>query len=329
MDPQTPLAYIGIDIAKLTFDACLLRTHGKPQKKSFANTPEGFAKLMRWLTHLAPETTYRFCMEATGTYYEALATFLTEANQEVSVINPFRTHHAALAAGAGNKTDPAEAAVLAEYCRKENPPLWRRAAPEVRTLVALLRRLQTLKDTLTQEQNRLGDPGVAAAVVASLQKSIAFLKEQIADLEGEIDTHIAGHPQLKADRELLTSIPGIGDLTAAWLLAELPEVSLLPSAQAAAAYAGLAPREHRSGTSVKRETHLSKRGNAHLRRALFMPALTALRFNPAVAALGERLLAKGRARLVAVGAAMRKLVMIAYGVLKHRQKFTYPLAEVG
>jgi transposase len=327
MDTKPVNAWIGIDIAKLTFDACLLRLQGKPQKKSFPNTQEGFTKLKRWLTYLAPEATFHFCMEATGSYYEALAIFLVEDNQCVSVINPFRTHHAAIAQGAGNKTDPAEAGVLAEYCRKENPPLWRRAAPEVRTLVALLRRLQTLKDTLTQEQNRLGDPQVSAPVQISLNKSIAFLQEQIADLSVQIDTHITGHPNLKADRELLTSIPGIGDLTAAWLMAELPDVTLISSAAAAAAYAGLAPSEYRSGTSVKRQTHLSKRGNAHLRRALFMPALTAMRFNPAIAALCERLLAKGRPRLVAVGAAMRKLVMIAYGVLKHRKKFTYVPSE--
>ena len=123
------------------------------------------------------------------------------------------------------------------------------------------------------------------------------------------------------------SIPGIGALTAAWLMAELPEVTGLPSAQAAAAFVGLAPREHRSGTSVKRETHLSQRGNVHLRRALFLPAITAMRYNPAIAALCDRLVAQGRCRMGAVGAAMRKLVMIAYGVLKHRQKFTYPLVE--
>src|SRR5450755_2757713 len=107
MDTIAVTAWIGIDIAKLSFNACLMRALGKPQKKSFPNTPEGFAKLMRWLAHLAPEAACHFCMEATGSYYEALAVFLTEENHRVSVINPFRTHHAALAQGAGNKTDPA------------------------------------------------------------------------------------------------------------------------------------------------------------------------------------------------------------------------------
>jgi transposase len=329
MDTTKPHVHIGIDIAKLTFDACLIRPQGKPQKKSFPNTPDGFAKLMRWVTHLAADATAHFCMEATGSYYEALAIFLAEADQRVSVINPHRTHHAAKAAGAGNKTDPAEAQLLAEYCRKENPPLWRRATPEVRTLVAMLRRLQALKDHLTQEQNRLGDPGVEGQVevLASLKKSITFLESEIAALLEQIREHIDRHPNLKLDRDLLTSIPGIGELTAAWILAELPDVTLMRSAQAAAAYGGLAPCEYRSGTSVRRETHLSKRGNVRLRRALYLPAMTAVRFNPAVKALYDRMIERGRPRMVAIGAAMRKLLMIAYGVLKSRKEFEYAASD--
>jgi len=321
MDPIQPMTWVGIDIAKLTFEVCLLRTQGKLQRKSFANTPEGFAKLVRWTEHLAPETICHFCMEATGSYYEALAVFLAEGDYRVSVVNPYRTRHAALGKGSINKTDTAEAYDLAEYARKEQPPLWRRAAPEVRLLIGLLRRLQTLKDQLAAEQNRLSEPGVLEEVQTSLKKSIAFLEGEIDALLKQIDTHIGGHPDLKADRDLLLSIPGIGELTAAWLMAELPDVSLFASGEAAAAYAGLAPSPYTSGTSVKRLTHLSKKGNPHLRRALFMPALTAIRFNPLVKALYDRLIAKGRPRMVGVGAAMRKLVLLAYGVLKNRVKF--------
>jgi transposase len=329
METTKPPVCIGIDIAKLTFDACLIRPQGKPQKKSFPNAPEGFAKLVRWVAHLAADTTCHYCMEATGSYYEALAIFLAEANQCVSVVNPHRTHHAAEASGAGNKTDPADAYGLAEYCRKENPPLWRRSAPEVRTLVAMLRRLNALQTHLTQEKNRLGDPGVAGQreVVASLEKSIAFLKSEIAQLQKQVKSHIKQHPDLKKDHDLLTSIPGIGDATAAWILAELPDITQIATAKSAAAFAGLAPREFRSGTSVRRETHLSKRGNVHLRRALYMPAMTAARFNPAVKALYDRLLARGRCHMVAIGAAMRKLLMIAYGVLKSRKEFAYAPSE--
>ena len=217
--------------------------------------------------------------------------------------------------------------MLADYCRKENPPLWRAAAPEVRTLVALLRRLQNFKDQLQQETNRLSEPGVLQVVQHSLRKSIQFIEGEITCLEHALEEHIREHPRLKEDRDLLTSIPGISTTTAHWILAELPDVEQFASAQSAAAYAGLAPQEFRSGTSVRKATQLSKRGNACLRRALYMPALSAIGHNPLIKAFFENLIARGKCRMVAVGAAMRKLLMIAYGVLKSRRAFGLELAQ--
>lgn len=329
MDTTQKQVYIGIDIAKLSFAACLTRPEGKSHKKDFPNTPDGFAKLLRWVAHLAMDATCHFCMEATGSYYEALAIHLAEANQLVSVVNPHRSYHAAKAAAAGNKTDPAEAYQLAEFCRKENPRIWRRATPEVRTLVALMRRLQALQDHLTQERNRIGDPSVNGQpeVIASLKKSIDFLNSEIAALRKQIRQHINNNPNLKQDRDLLISIPGIGEQTANWILAELPDVKLIRAAKSAAAYTGLAPSEYSSGKSIHRRTRLSKRGSVRLRRALYMPALTAARCNPAIKALYDRLVARGRSRMAAIGAAMRKLIMIAYGVLKSRKEFQHAILE--
>ena len=327
MDNTSTQAWVGIDISKDTFDACLLRAEGKPLARKFDNAPAGFGGLLRWVQGHTPNADLHFCMEATGNYGLALAFFLAESGQMVSVVNPFRIKHAALSRGVGNKTDRSAALVLADYCRKEEPPIWRAAEPEVRTLVALLRRMQNLKDQLLQETNRLGEPGVLKVVQRSLLKSVRFLKSEILRLEGTVEEHIRDHPRLKEDRDLLTSIPGISAVTAHWILAELPDVAQFPSAQSAAAYAGLAPQEHRSGTSVHKATQLSKRGNRHLRRALYMPALTAIRFNPLVKAFFERLINRGKPRMVAVGAAMRKLLMIAYGVLKSRRSFTPTPAE--
>jgi transposase len=315
-------AWVGLDIAKQTFAACLRRPTGKPLTKTFDNDPAGFAKLLRWVQNLAPEARVHFCMEATGTYGQALATFLVEAEQAVSVINPCRTKHAAIAYGQDNKTDPVDARTLAQFCQKEQPALWRQSAPEVRLLVALLRRLDALEIQRHQEQNRLSEPGLLAPVVRSLETMVSVLDAEIGRLEQEIENHIDQNPSLKGDRDLLLSIPGVGHKTARWILAELPDVSQFVSAQAAAAYAGLAPREYRSGTSVKRATRLSKRGNAHLRKALYFPAITAVRFNPLVKALYDRLIAAGRPRLVALGAAMRKVLMLCFGVLKNQREFT-------
>ena len=179
------------------------------------------------------------------------------------------------------------------------------------------------------EQNRRGDPSVVGQVevLESLDKSIEFLDNEIKNLLKTIDDHINNNPDLKADRDLLKTIDGIGDLTAAWIIAELPDVKLIPSAKAAAAYAGFAPMEYRSGSSVRRKTRLSKRGSRYLRKALYMPAMCATRCNPAIKAFYDRLLANGKPKMVALAAAMRKLLMIAYGVLRSRKDFTYEPAQ--
>ncbi len=317
----TSNAWIGIDIAKATFEACLLRSSGKLLVKSFANDTSGFAKMTRWLHELAPGSTPHFCMEATGSYYLACAQFLAEAPLYVSVVNPFRIKHAGFTYGQGNKTDKADARTLAQYARKEQPALWRAAAPEIRVLVALLRRMDALQTQHSAELNRLQDPGLLEIVRSSVQASLDFLAAEIARLQQQVQAHIKAHPTLKADKDLLLSIPGIGESTAHWLLAELPDVQQFSCAQEAAAFAGLNPCEYRSGTSVKKRTRLSKRGNVYLRKCLYMPALAAKRFNPCIAAFCERLKERGLAPKAIVGAAMRKLLMLAYGVLRSQHMF--------
>jgi transposase len=134
------------------------------------------------------------------------------------------------------------------------------------------------------------------------------------------DDLIAASARLREDRALLQSIPGVGATTAQAIPAELPAVGQVPSAEAAA-FAGLAPRQHQSGTTVRKRARLSKAGNARLRKALYLPALTAIQSNPLLKALDERLTAAGKAKMAAVGACMRKLLMISYGVLKNRAPF--------
>ena len=324
--PSQPAAtvWIGLDVSKDTLDACLLKPTGKPQHKTFANSPAGHQKLLRWVQHLAGvagEALCHFALEATGAYSQPVAEFLAAAGQRVSVLNPARVKYGGIACGQGNKTDKADAKTIADYCRLHAPPLWKQARPEVRHLTALVRRLQSLQQMRTQEKNRRQLPGHTEPVRRSIEESIAFLDQQIADLQQQITGHINNTPSLKADKELLTSIPGIGEIAAQQILAELPDVSQFHSAEAAAAFAGLAPSEFRSGKSVHKRTRLSKAGNRHLRQAVYFPAVTAIGHNPLVRALYERLVAAGKPRMVAVGAAMRKVLMLAFGVLKSRRPF--------
>lgn len=317
-----PKVSIGIDVSKDKLDACLLRGEGKPQQKVFDNSASGQAKLLRWSQFLAQGAPCHFALEATGTYGDALAAYLTQNQQFVSVLNPARVKFFALSEGAKNKTDPVDAHMIALFVQQKNPPLWRMATPEVRVLTALMRRRQQLLEHKVAEENRLQAPGLLPEIVRSLRRNLRFLDKQIALLQQQIQDHIDNTPSLKEDYDLLVSIPGIGEILAPLLLSELPDVSEFSEASGVAAYAGLNPSNHQSGTSVVHPAHLSKCGNPTLRAALYMPAITASRFNPHVKALYERLIAAGKCRMVALCAAMRKLLMIAYGVLKSRQKYS-------
>lgn len=313
--------WLGIDVSKDSLDVCLLRASGKEKHKSFSNDTAGHAKLLRWVQHLVGEDVCHYCLESTGSYSMAVAHLLVEAEQRVSIVNPARIKYAGMAQGVGNKTDKVDARLIADYCRKEQPALWRASVAEVRVLVALVRRLHSVQESLVQEQNRLSAPGLPDAVRTSLKKSIRFLEAEVKRLQKQIKEHIDNHSGLKADKELLLSIPGIGEATAHELLGEMPDVAQFSCAQSVAAYAGLCPREHSSGSSVRKRTRLSKTGNRHLRKALYFPAVSAVQWNPLVRVHYERLREKGKGKMVALGAAMRKLLMICYGVLKNRQPF--------
>jgi transposase len=315
---------VGIDVSKLTLDACLRRSNGKHMAKQFSNNTAGFGRLLRWVKHLEPDVVARYCMESTGPYHLPLAEYLVGAEQDVCVINPFVTKHAAIVYGAKNSNDKVSAAALADFCFKEEPQSWRGPAPEARTLVALMRRLDTLNQQLVAERNRREDKTSVKEVRASIDKSVRFISKEIKLIRKQIAEHIDNHPGLKRDRDLLESIPGIGPVASSWILGGIPDVHEFKNAKSVAAFVGLSPREYQSGTSVKRMTRISKRGNSAIRKALYMPALSALQCNPVIKAFYDRLVAAGKPRKCAVIAAMRKLLMIAYGVLKSGTKFEAP-----
>jgi transposase len=150
---------------------------------------------------------------------------------------------------------------------------------------------------------------------------ITYLEEQMEKTRRQIKDHIDQNPNRKNNAELLESIPGIGAATAALLLAELGDMTQFSNARQVAAFAGLVPRIRESGTSVRGRARLSKVGSSRLRKSLYYPAITALRFNPLIKSFGLNLSAKGKSKMLVIGAAMRKLLHIAYGVLKSRRPF--------
>jgi transposase len=310
---------LGIDISKLKFDACLIRDGGLPRHKVFPNTPDGFSQLSAWLSKQKVERVHA-CLEATGAYGEALATYLHEAGQAVSVVNPAQIKAYAQSRLSRAKTDKADATLIAQFCAERRPPRWSPLPQEVRELQALARRLDSLAEMRQMEANRL-DVAATVAVRESLAGHLAYLDEEVARTEELIRSHIDSHPGLRGQRDLLLSIPGIGETTAARLLAEIMDVKLYESARQLAAFAGLAPRLHESGSSVRRKARLSKAGAPRLRKALYFPAIAAIRYNPYVRAMSERLKERGKCPMQVIGAAMRKLLHLAYGVLKSGRPF--------
>ena len=313
-------AYLGIDVAKRKVDVALRRPEGKVRGKVFANTPGGAAELLAWVARYHDGPVHA-CLEATGTYGRALAEALADGGYVVSLVNPARIAAYARSRLTRSKTDPVDARLIAEFCEKETPPRWVPPAPEIRALQALVRRLDALEDMRTQERNRLAAEPADAVVHASIQHLIDVLEDEMQTLRARIHDHFDQYPGLRAQRDLLTSIPGIGDATAAVLLAEFGGLTQFRQAAACAAYAGVVPRHLESGSSVRRKPVLSKLGVPLLRKALFYPAMVALRFNPIIVAFGERLRKKGKHKMVVIGAAMHKLVHLAYGVLKTQKPF--------
>jgi transposase len=300
-------------MAKAKFDVALLLPEGKLRRKSCPNTPAGFAELTQWLGRQGAPLVHA-SLEATGTYSDALAHYLHDAGHVVSMLNPAVTHAFAASRLARAKTDRIDAELIARYTATQQPPAWTPAPLEVRELQALVRRLDALQGMKTQETNRLeAGPGVAA-VRTSIETIIATLTAEIKAVQRQIRDHLDHHPGLRDQRDLLTSIPGIGEATAAVLIAELFD-KCYRSARQAAAFAGVVPRVCESGT-LKARGRLVKIGTGRVRKALYFPALTALRFNPTLRALQTRLRAAGKPKMVIVGAAMRKLIHLAFGVLK-------------
>lgn len=311
------LPVLGIDIAKKKFDVALLLGN-KPRYKVFNNDAAGFAYLSKWLAQQEVSLVHA-CLEATGNYGEGLALFLYQAGHQVSVVNPARIKGFAQSELARNKTDKVDAALIARFCKALKPDPWQPPAPEGKMLQELVRRLQALKEMYQQENNRrlTASPALAALI----RKHLDFLEQEIKATQNLIRDHFNQHPHLKAQRELLLTIPGVGEATAQTLLGELLCLERLENARQLAAYAGLNPQQMESGTSVRGKTRLSKTGNAHLRKGLFLPAIVASRHNPIIAVFCQRLRAAGKAKMAIVGAAMRKLLHLVFGILKSGKPF--------
>tara|TARA_Y100001968_G_scaffold280931_1_gene277829 strand:+ start:522 stop:1493 length:972 start_codon:yes stop_codon:yes gene_type:complete len=316
---------VGIDIAKRTFDLAILQPNGKHRTKSkLSNDQAGFVVFEDWLQRHAEPGAW-IVMEATGIYHEALAEHFHALGYRIAVLNPAQIARYAQSQLQRSKTDKLDAKLIATYGQRHLDHLraWQPEPLSLRQLRALTRHLEDLQALRQMELNRLDVS--RENVKDSIQAIVQRLNEQIEWTLKQIKQHIDDDPDLRGKRDLLVSIDGIADKTAALILAELGEIERFTHSRAVTAFAGLDPRLQESGAFYGR-TRISRTGSARLRSALYLPAVVAMTYNPAIKAQVERLRARGKMGKQTVCAAMRKLLSIAYGVLKSGKPFDPALA---
>jgi transposase len=318
---------IGVDVSKKKFDVALITAQGKYRCKVFDNDGGGFNAFLDWIKVHVPEGSARACIEATGTYHEALANFLFDNQVVVFVVNPLRVKRFAESEGLRSKTDKGDAKALARFLAKSDLEAWEAPSKSVRELQALVVRLESLQTMRQAELNRLDI--AHSSVVSSIEAVVAALDKEIEGVRSLIRKTIDDDPDLKQRNELLDTIPGLGDATIPPLLAYIGRPERFKSVKALIAYAGLSPAIRQSGSSLDKGKGLHPVGHRDLRKALFYPAMAAGRFNPIVAAFWQRLKAQNKPGKVIVVACMHKLLAIAYGVLKSRRPFDAGLASKG
>ena len=310
---------VGIDISKKKFDAAYMADNQKWQQETFDNTFEGFKKFLKWME----ENTLRKChavMEATGRYGEDLAHFIYVSGHLVSVVNPAQIKYYARSLLKRAKTDQIDSRLIAEFGQRHELPDWKPLSSMLQSFKDQVRCLEVFKRDAVQTSNRL-ESAKDPLVKEMLEERLVHIKKQIEKLNMAIKKLVYNDPFLTKNVRLLVSIPGIADTTAFGLLAELPDLSTFKCAKQLAAYAGMNPSIKQSGTSVKGRGSLSKMGNQNLRKLLFFPAMSLMRKSSPVKSFTQNLQKKGKKGKVIIGALMRKILHIIFGVLKKQTAF--------
>ncbi len=317
---------VGIDVSAAWVDGA---TAPAGPRRQFAQTAAGHQACLQWLAALGGGQPLRVGLEATGTYSEPLARALLAAGHTVLLCNPLQVHRYRQALARRTKTDALDAEIIAQFCaRHPELPAWTPPSPtlqRLRTLVRTRRLLVAQRQQLRNQQHAAQGTPEAEAVASLLAPVQAALDGQLAVLERELQT--LGEPATPTGSALRTlrSIPGVGLVTAATVLAYVPLERFARAAEAVA-YVGLCPREQRSGSSVRGQRGIGGAGPAGVRCALYVPALVAIRHNPDLRVFAARLRARGKPPKVVLGAVMRKLVVLAWTLLHTGQTWHAQLA---
>ena len=307
---MTTSSYVGIDVSKERLDVAVL---GKGQEKQVNNTEAGIAELVAWLVELQPEL---IVVEATGGYQRAVVDTLFQAGLPVALVNPARVRQFARACGLLAKTDKLDAQVLAVFGQRVQPRRYEGKSEAEKQLSALLVRRKQLEETLKAEQNRLRT--ISPSLRGSVERMIAVLKEEKKRLDDQIREAMKEQKAWQEQSAILRSAPGVGPVTTATLLAELPELGKMDRKKIAA-LVGVAPMNYDSGR--KRGYRKTKGGRGEVRSVLYMATLVATRRNPVIRTQYQHLLKRGKEKKVALTACMRKFLIILNAMQRDRQPF--------
>ena len=319
------VCFVGIDVSSKTFNVCIQRDQ-KLIEWELPNTPKGYTKLLKDLNKY--KVAARIGMEATGVYHLNLAFYLSQAKHtEVMIINPFVMHSFAKSIAPRGKSDRKDACMILKYLERMPFELFIPPEQELLDLRSLTRRIEQITVDVRREENRLhamqSASIVSSFVLAQCKQSISYLKSSITDLQIEMERLIRESSSSKtaSQVELLQSIPGIGLKTAIVLISE---IGLLPEGLTVkqwVAHIGIDPCQRQSGTSVHTRSRISKRGNKHIRRALFLSAMSASQFSLPISEFKNELVARGKSKKQALVAVMRKLIHCIFGIFKHQTPF--------
>jgi len=317
---------LGIDISKLELSVALLKDK-KSIKAKFTNDNSGFKKLYKWLCKNNAES-IKVCMEATGHYCFGVSDFLYNKGYEVYVMNPFCIKSFANGQLSRNKTDEADAVMIADYINKNDARPYKPVSEIIRKIRGLDSCLDAMKAHRAQIKTRLADADyLPKEVVVEWESVVNHLDKGIKKIELNLQSLVKSDEELNQHYTNLQTIPGIGATTAITIIALVPDISGFVSARQLAAFVGVTPQQRLSGTSLKGRTRLSKIGSARLRKAIFFPAISARHHNPIVKQFCDNLKDRSKCKMVVIGAAMRKLMHIVFAVLKHKVAFNPEINE--
>lgn len=324
--------WVGLDVSKRTFEAAVHPPwrpgfpvpFGDLKRRGFPRTRQGVAELAVWLDGLKLEGGMRAVMEATGMYSVELAAWMVTERPALApaIADPRAVSHFIRSLNLRNKTDRSDAAALARFGAERAPEPWQPPAPEYARLREMSRQRTFLMDALVAARNRLEELGDCPPVVKLHRRLIAQQEKALAQLEDLMRRHVQDHPSLLEAVKRLDTIPGVAFITAATILGELGDLTRFHKSRSLSAFAGTSPRQVQSGESVKGKTRMCKQGSPRARQALYMASLAAVRKGENdLERCYSALVAKGKPKMAALGAVMRKMLVLMRALLVGKNEY--------